>query len=66
MSDYNDALIRALLGFSFTWIVASCFFNHRINLIKMRHAKLIEDLRKDNLRLRAELEVACKHKDLHS
>lgn len=45
MSNYNDALIRALLGFVATWGIASAFFNHNITMMKTRHQKQIDELR---------------------
>ena len=43
MSAYNDLLIRALLAFTLTWILASAFHNIRLDKATSHLRRIIAD-----------------------
>lgn len=57
MSDYNDALIRALLGIALIWIFVSALFNYRIDSLKKDFDEIARNYRQEIDRLKAELEI---------
>ena len=57
MSNYNDALIRALLGIALIWIFVSALFNYRIDSLKKDFDEIARNYRQEIDRLKAELEI---------
>lgn len=54
MSAYNDLLIRAILGFSFTWIICSCFHYQQKEQLKKAHRETLNAQLQELRRLRTQ------------
>lgn len=52
MSNYNEALIRALLGIGITWLMAAVTFNLRIEKMQRHYREIIFKQERELSRLR--------------